>query len=501
MKSTMMLDTRPSAVYDKEQHRFIIKNISKGKITLPDVFRAIKKCQVQGIGRISWKFLAHFCQITQSDAFKVAYLSKGDGYIIRKALQPYLVIDDAENIAYFYAYDYKPESTAPTHVGPTITNGDTDTQIIVEKIPTKVSTRVRVKYPFNQVLHMKLQPTNGYLLGIRDIVVAQPDAVYEVSATAGTLTDLLQRLHFVAVEAGVASLLITVDDGSNEVGGVVSTTINIEATEGVKVSVPELHLPESPSATLLEESPFDPITVSDEDDKVMQFRITPFGCKIINFKNVLQPLMPGQVRNIYGRPETINGDIANLSIVPFQENAQIGVELICGNTTIRQYIVFDVTVPEVPIEEEPSEDTPPAPEAPESTPDADIPPQADEPEAQAAAMSLREPPAPEFTSTVEAVSGKSGEEVPLPVSLQGESDALASISIKPVRCSIFNPNTNQTTAHNTTFKLDGTVAEINGEISGLIVTIGTKDGRIDLTVNGTVVTIPVTVTADTEASA
>lgn len=496
MKSTMMKDGHPRAIYEESNSRFKITPLLNGRMSLPDAVRAMKECTIPTKGLVTWKFIARFFQINQSDAFKLAYATKRDSHFIRKALEPYLVIDEAAQCAYVYDYAHKPAGVVPKHIGPSIINGEADTQEVIEKIPTRISTRISVKYPFTKSLVMSLKPTNGYLLGIRDIVIAQPNAVYKVTGSAGTLTDLLRRIHFVAVEPGDASLLIAVDDGTKEVGGVASTEISLTVVEGETISIPELHLPEEPKANLMEESSFDAITVSDEDDKMMQLRMTPFGCKILNFKNTIHPLLPGEVRNIYGRPETINDDIANLSIVPFQVNAQIGVELICGSTTIRQYVVFDVAAPDEGDEEDENH-TLPQPDDADETPENPSN-GTEEPQGQGIAVQSDEDPEaiqmPVMQSTVETISGLPGAVVAMPLTVtNGEDDQAVTLILKPIRCTLTDTINNKTIAHNKSHTLQGTITAVNTTLQAMQVNVGTQEGRIDMTLNGNPSTIQVVI--------
>lgn len=470
-KTGFINSTKVNAEYDSDHHRFVLKPLLPGAtMSLNKAFVAIIKTgKGEDLKKMTWKKLGDFCKVTQSEAFKIAYCSPAHRCVVRRTLQPYLVIDAINNCAYFYHRDYLPEDIKPTHVGPSIINTEsTDAQVIVEKIPTKVTSRVKINYPYTDSLIMTLQPTNGYLLGVRDITLAQPNHTYVVTGSARTLTDLLRKMNFVGVTPGDASIIISVDDGEKTPTSVVSTTVVLNVTEGVRVSVPQLILPENPAATLHMESAFDAIQVQDDDNKYMQLRITPFGCKIINFNNSLQPLLPGNVRNIYGCPETINADIAHLAIVPSQSNAQIGLELICDTTRILKYVVFDVT------------DTSAAePVAAMSL--------EDEPVAQA------EAPTPVTISWAgPELSGVEGTESPLAMVI--EADAVAPVTLKPINCTLTHTETGTKTIHNKTLTVTGdTVAAINAELSKYVYTLGSKSGRIDVSYGDHKVSIPTTV--------
>lgn len=328
---------RLQALLDEDNHRFIIFPLLPGnKMDVPSIFRAIKDTT-----NTTWRAMADFSGLrNQSKAFRVAYV--GNSKDLVKILSDYMVIDVDKNQAYFYHHEYKPAGVLPPHVGPAIKNAEAAKQTVTEKIPTKVTSRVTISDPLDRILTMSLTPNNGYLLGVRDVNLSNPGMEYVVTGAKKTLNRLLKSIHFVGVGVGQGNIIIKVDDNQGDVSSVSSTTISLQIEEGVKISVPKIVLPENPTAVLNKKSSFDPITVEDEDGKLMELRITPFGCHIVDFKNYLFALKPGEVRNIYGRPETINEDIEGLSIIPFQENAQIGIELICGNTKLREYLAFEV---------------------------------------------------------------------------------------------------------------------------------------------------------------
>ena len=209
-------------------------------------------------------------------------------------------------------------------------------------VPTKVLTRLTINDPLDRILVMTLTPTNGYLLGIKDITISKPGMSYVVTGSKKTLNELLDHIHFVGTEAGSGSVVIAVDDREDNVASVSSTTVTFTIKASIVPSVPSVVLPTNQSVTLGVASEFDAIEVVDTDEKVMEFNITPFGCEISGFKSYLYSLHQGEVRTIYGRPKTINEEIANLKVVALQENAQIGVVLKCGKTSIRQYLKFTV---------------------------------------------------------------------------------------------------------------------------------------------------------------
>ena len=337
--SKKVTGTKLPCFLDEANHRFVIQLPQDDpgfEITIPLVFKSIVSHT-----NTSWKKLAEFAGLRGSSAaFNVTFVTRKKKLV--EALNEYLVIDRAKSQAFFYHHEYKPEGVVAPHIGPVIVNGEPTKTTLFTKIPTKVTSRLTVKDPLNRVLTMTLTPYNGYLLDFNDIRLANPDMKYVIAGSPASLNRLLRTVHFVAVKQGEGSVTISVDDGSKDVASVSSTTVKLQIEQSQEISIPELNIPVDQVIQMNQESSFDPITVSDVDGKLLEFRITPFGASIHGFKNYLRSVNTGEMRTIYGRPEVINAEIANLKIVPYQENAQLGVELICGATRIRQYITFSV---------------------------------------------------------------------------------------------------------------------------------------------------------------
>ena len=330
--------TKQKAVFDSKNFRYVVSPLTNdATISVQQVLRVIKNTTL-----ITWHQLTEFTGLrSSSDCFKVCYTANKKLALIEK-LNEYLTIDVDNNRAYFYDKDHKPASALPVHVSPSIKNNEPTPQTVYTLVPTKVLTRLTINDPLDRILVMTLTPTNGYLLGIKDITISKPGMSYVVTGSKKTLNELLDHIHFVGTEAGSGSVVIAVDDREDDVASVSSTTVTFTIKASVVPSVPSVVLPTDQTVTLGVASEFDAIEVVDTDKKVMEFNITPFGCEISGFKSYLYSLHQGEVRTIYGRPKTINEEIAKLKVTALQENAQIGVVLKCGKTTIRQYLKFTV---------------------------------------------------------------------------------------------------------------------------------------------------------------
>lgn len=338
---------KQKAVFDGDNHRFIISPLTNdATISVQRALRVIKNSTTFSNSttpvKISWKRLTEFTgSRNTSDCFKVCYTANKQHELVER-LQPYLVIDVDNNKAYFYDYEHKPDSALSVHIPVTIKNNEPNSQILSTLVPTKILGRISLSDPLDRMLMMTLTPTNGYLLGIKDITISKPGMSYTISGHKKNLNDLLKKIHFVGTNTGTGSVTVKINDGEGDIGSIVSTTVTFTLIEGSSPSVPAVNLPEEQEVVLNEVSEFDPITVADADNKFIELRISPFGCNLQGFYGYIFTLVPGQVRTIYGTPAVINRDLAHVKVIALQENAQIGVELICGNTHIRDYMKFTV---------------------------------------------------------------------------------------------------------------------------------------------------------------
>ena len=286
---------------DDTNHCYVIKPLKiNNTMDVATFFRVIKAKT-----KISWKDLAAFSGLSSaSRAFRVAYLTK-----LREdmtALNEYLVVDATSQTAYFYDKNHKPEGTIAVHVGPTLVNNEPTSQTVTTNIPVRVGSRVNIGDTLNRNLTMTITPTNGYILGVNDVNLCSPNIPYVVSGSKNSLNRILKNMNFVAVAAGSASIVIAVTDRSTALNGTVSTTINMTAVAGTVVSIPTITLPENPVAVLNTDCDVGTITVADDDGKLMEVTVQPFGCEVFGFKSFLGVLVPGTAHSVYGRPETLN---------------------------------------------------------------------------------------------------------------------------------------------------------------------------------------------------
>ena len=389
--------SKRQAVYDADNFRFIITPYEEGDSVTPGALLRIIHKWVEQRSKYNLKWMAEFLGLNKAtDAFKATYAK---AYCPRNhpELEDLIAIDVNRHEVYLYHHEHKPANVLKQHVGPTISNKEDEKQNVIAGIPTKISTRVTVVDSVSRMLTMTLKPTGGYLLGLQDLNLCQPDSTYQVVGSAKTLNNLLKNIHFVGTEAGDGVLTVTVDDGAKESTSKFTVDVRLKIAEGTSVAVASVKLPEDPKATLNEFVLFDPITIEDEDGRQCELRMTPFGCNITGFKNFLGTLVPGKVRKMVGRPETINADIAKLQVKALQENAQLGMEFISGTTRQILYLVFEVsesegaeggeggtetpqgqnTTPETPTTPaEPTPQEPTTPEEPATTEDVEMIPSA-----------------------------------------------------------------------------------------------------------------------------
>ena len=324
------------AVLDEDNNRYILSPIPETGITIGDALRAIKSST-----KISWRKIATFCGLqNQTIAFKVAYVARK--FEEKTTLSNFLVISGDK--AYLYDKDHRPASSNPTHIKATISKSSDSLIKVTEDIPTKVTSRVTIADPLNRVLKMTVTPENGYIIGMNDINISNPDVAFVANGTPKTLNSLLKSIHFVGVSAGDASIKIEIDDGEGLVSSVNTVSIDMKVLQGVNISVPEINLPESANIVAGVDTPLTGITVSDADNKMLDLKITPFGCELYGFTDYIYPIESRGLKVTSGRPAAINDIIANLVVRTKEDctKAQIGFEIVYGTTVIRKYLVLTI---------------------------------------------------------------------------------------------------------------------------------------------------------------
>lgn len=475
---------------DDTNHCYVIKPLKiNNTMDVATFFRVIKAKT-----KISWKDLAAFSGLSSaSRAFRVAYLTK-----LREdmtALNEYLVVDATSQTAYFYDKNHKPEGTIAVHVGPTLVNNEPTSQTVTTNIPVRVGSRVNIGDTLNRNLTMTITPTNGYILGVNDVNLCSPNIPYVVSGSKNSLNRILKNMNFVAVAAGSASIVIAVTDHSTALNGTVSTTINMTAVAGTVVSIPTITLPENPVAVLNTDCDVGTITVADDDGKLMEVTVQPFGCEVFGFKSFLGVLVPGTAHSVYGRPETLNEELANLKIRATQTNAQIGVQLVCGKTIIRKYVAFSVADGSDGNYLQPGEDTDDSngvTDTPAVASDAGTDP-VEEPQVEKPQTDTVEEPQIVINSS--ELIGAAGEELDLGLSFTGSDDTKLSTKISVTGCSITGLSSGSDIADGDSRTFSGTVTQLNTKLANAKIVLGEEDGIVSIVYNGETNTINVTVSA------
>ena len=167
------------AVLDEDNNRYILSPIPETGITIGDALKAIKSST-----KISWRKIATFCGLqNQTIAFKVAYVARK--FEEKTTLSNFLVISGDK--AYLYDKDHRPASSNPTHIKATISKSSDSLIKVTEDIPTKVTSRVTIADPLNRVLKMTVTPENGYIIGMNDINISNPDVAFVANGTPKTL--------------------------------------------------------------------------------------------------------------------------------------------------------------------------------------------------------------------------------------------------------------------------------------------------------------------------
>lgn len=330
-----MNNSKPVAKLDIANHRYVIKPLdSRGQLSVGAALRAIKETHT------SWRAIAEFCGIQkQSAIFKATYGRTNTAD--HQYLSNFLTISG--DTAYFYDKNHQPATVNNPEVHPTISNKEDSITYVTAGVPAKVTTRVVIDDPIDRSMQMSITAKNGVIIGTGKLLTSNNTVTVYLRGNAARLNHMLQEIEFVGAGAGNGTVIITVDDLGGQAKSVVTATVNLKVAEGKTISTPVLNLPEEALAELNKSTVVDPsVTVADKDGKMIKLRISPFGCDILGFANYLGYIKPGEVRTIYGDPESINKDIAGMKVRAYQDNAQIGFELTCGNVKIRKYLVLTV---------------------------------------------------------------------------------------------------------------------------------------------------------------
>lgn len=459
---------------DEEHFRYVIRPLrNNGTLSIANALYAVKKAT-----HCSYSDIAKFLGLKNANqVFKVIYLSAEKE--VYKHASNFLAIDVDNQCAYVYDKDHQPEIVTPPHVGPTITNNEDATREVVELVPVLITSRINIQDPYDRQLTMTIVPDGGYILGISDVNLCSPNVPYVVSGNKSALNRVLKTIHFVSTTAGKASVTITVDDRAGKTNSKVTTKVNLTVKAAKQVSVPTLTTPAKITATLGEDAKVTGVTVDDVDGKILELRITPFGCEVFGFKSLLFPVKENDMRVTGGVPATINAEIANLQVRPTKLEAYIGVQLICDKTKISKYIPVDVKLPDEEGGDDDQEDVSPTDNTTDDsqavTPDAAEPETTEEPAADTTV--------PAVAIANATVSAKPGTKVDLGISFTGDESAKVNAVLACQGCAITDLGSGADITSGNKRNLIGTVAEMNAKLAPAKITVGAAEGTVSITYN------------------
>ena len=463
------------ATLDESGEFYTLQPLAPGnRMTISMVFRAIRNTT-----GISWKKIGEFSNIhKQSDAFSIAYGSKAAELIKKYGLSDYLVIDSDENKAYYYNYENKPESIPVQHVGPTIASSEDATQKVVVDIPEIVTSRVKVSDPLNRILSAKFEVTNGKLIGLTSGInrekvssIATKAEAYGTTGRATTINRLLKNIRFVAIKEGSASITITVDDGAGESNSTASVTINMLADPGKAVVVPTITAPKEFDVTINQRTKITPpITVADAENRLLQFTMTPIGCRLLNVKSYAHGVNNGENFSRLWTAEDINHNLSEIEVYAVNDAAQLVIDIRDGITTIHAYTIFNVTNPDSideDIEDDVEEEDPIAEEDPIVEEDSKQDTMTVLPIAEH--ISVQDVTAEEDDEVVllvheSKITGAAGSIKPMNVNLMCDVDKEVSVTLIPTNVKLRNILEDGTDITKET-TITGTVSEINTILS------------------------------------
>ena len=336
-----------AVIYDTDNFRYVLDLPEDNSIaTVPYVLRSISYAT-----NVTWKQIAQFCGLqSASAAFVAAFRSRPVREM--KYLNKYLVLDTSEKKIYFYHKDHKPAGVEEVHIGPELINPITEFTVM-SKVPTKVLSRVSISAPDDAHLTLSLMPLGGYIFDEFDTRLAAPDMAHVVSGSARTLNKILRAVSFIATKSGTGEIMIKIDDGSGLVNGATSTAIRLNIKEIAEPSIPVLTLPEVGEGTINKQMDIPAISITDEDNKIMQMKVQPFGCSVTGFATQLTEVTPGTFHMSYGTPANIVADLSELKVTPYQKTCSLGFELKCDSIVIRKYLMITAAEPTTGTDDKP----------------------------------------------------------------------------------------------------------------------------------------------------
>lgn len=457
------------AVLDEGNFRYIITPLRPGEtMDVKTAVRAMKESTL-----LRWHDIAKFLGLRNASvAFRVAYLSNIRPEVV--ALEKFLTIDVDGQKAYLYDCDHKPSSVERPYVGPEVAFTDSGTaRTVTALVPAVITSGVKITDTRDRRLELILTPTNGSLTQADNNGVYGSGRAVRYYGTAANLTAILRKVRFVGDAAGEGAIDIVVKDyKSTEPTATASLTVTCHIVEGEVPSIPEIHLPDSAEVTLNKRATFGPITVTDADNKVMTVRITPFYCRLYDFATVLGVVNEHECFTIQGVPEYINNAISKVTVIPLAENASLCVEVFCGTTRLRDYLIFDVSLPE--------DDDDEKEEGGEEEGDKDE-----------GGDGEHQPPQPPVAETVtlavahDTIAGLVNSSGPLGITIGGNKSGNVTVKITPTNCSVKGITASSETVYTaeSPYTFTGSLTDAQTQVANAQVVVGGSNGSVAISVD------------------
>ena len=465
-----MIVSNLKAKLDSENFRYVIEPLPTDENALIlSTLRSIMKCT-----NTTWRELADFLGLkSTNEAFCATYGSSVHyrNIQLRNKIRLLYVADKGGNKAYLYHKDHAPEVILPTPYIPALYSTDDAVQTVVDRIPTRVTSRTEISYVYYdkyRPVTLTATPVGGYVYVPGSLPADTDTPVTWTNMATKTLNNILKELYFVGDGVNEnGKLTITLTDPVSKKSS--EKVITIKIVENKEIPAPKISLPQGFKLNLDKFTPVTGISVSEKNNRMVRVIVTPFNARM-SVSNLINPVPPRGIYDITGTPDKVNAYLATIAIHAQDKTAQLGVKVRCGNIEKLEYLKFGYNETESPDTEQ-SESS--------ST------------EAKAATTLASQSAVP--TLIADEHTGARGAQIALHASLSTEGvTEEQTLEITPTNCSIAGLAKAPVTSGKTV-TLTNTVDKINDMLASSKVVIGQGTGNIKFKWNNGKATKTVTV--------
>lgn len=335
MKNDISRNSKPTAVFDAENNRYIISPVdTEEAVSVRTILRAIKETT-----HTTWRHIMEFTGYAkQSDIFKMTYAGQHCSKKLRAHLAEY--ITKSGNVAYLYDKDHKPAGAASALIHPTITNNESGAISAIAKLYTLVCSRIVVRDKLERQLKLVVSADVGYVTDGNKFAIANPGTAITAYGTARKLNDYLKTIKYASDVVGSHEITITIDDQTGVSAGIISTSVSVNVAAGAAVIVPTLTVPAKVTLNDEGDTELEGIVVTGDNNEILTLKVTPNGCEVYGIKNNIGYVADGETYTTRGTVTQLNANFAAVKArTGDATSAKVLFELGFGNgSRIRKYV-------------------------------------------------------------------------------------------------------------------------------------------------------------------